>query len=82
MIVAILIYWLIALVIFLSIAFYNYKQDNFRYTIDSAAVGSVAASWSISLPLILVVYMIMLFSDLFNDISENGFKNDTKRKSN
>lgn len=69
-----LIYMLIALVVFFGIAFYNYKQDNFRYTLDPATAGSIAVFWPISLPLILVVYLIMLFSDLFNDISENGFK--------
>ena len=70
------------LVIFFGIALYNYHQTDKDKTIPAGAAWFAAIFWPIAIPIILVFWMAYKGEKLFNNISENGLKDDTKRKSN
>ena len=70
------------LVIFFGIAIYNYYQTDKSKTIPAGAAWFTAMFWPIAIPIFLVLWMVYKGEKLFNNISENGLKDNIKSKNN
>jgi cytochrome c biogenesis factor len=77
----ILLYIISVLVVFFGFAFYNYHQTDRNKTVSVGSAWFAAIFWPIILPLLLIALIMFKGGEIFDDISENGLKDDTKRKS-
>jgi len=67
------------LVIFFGFALYNYHQTDKNKTIPAPIAWFAACFWPIIVPVLLVILLIIKGEKVFNNISKNGLKNDTKK---
>ena len=70
------------LVVFFGIAMYNYHQKDKNNTIPAGTAWFIALIWPIMIPILLAFWIGYKGEKLFDNISENELKDDTKRKSN
>ncbi len=77
----VLLYIISVLIVFFGFAFYNYKQTDKSKTTPVAVAWWAASFWPIVIPIVLILWITYKGQKIFDDISENGLKDDTKRKS-
>jgi heme/copper-type cytochrome/quinol oxidase subunit 2 len=77
----VLLYIISVLIVFFGFAFYNYKQTDKSKTTPAAVAWWAASFWPIVIPIVLILWITYKGQKIFDDISENGLKDDTKRKS-
>jgi hypothetical protein len=76
-----LLYIISVLIVFFGFAFYNYKQTDKSKTTPAVIAWWVASFWPIMMPIFLIFWITDKGKKIFDNISENGLKDDTKRKS-
>lgn len=76
-----LLYIISVLIVFFGFAFYNYKQTDKSKTTPAVIAWYTASFWPIFLPIFLILWITDKGQKIFDNISENGLKDDTKRKS-
>lgn len=66
------------LIVFISIAVYNYHQTDKSKAISADAALYISIFWPVVLPFALIVWIAGKGEKVFDDISKNGLKNKNK----
>ena len=67
------------LIVFIGIAIYNYHQTDKNKTIPAPIAWFAATFWPIVIPIFLMFWVANKGEKIFNNISENGLKNENKQ---